>query len=352
MLCALLAAPALAQPPGAQPKPLAGGNLIPGSPGSGGAANQPTTFANGLSLPPGYRPRTPPPQAQPQPSQPARPASGSFGSVMYFQKQADALTATGGGLPVADGVAQSGGRAPAVPVPVPDAAPARVLPAPVATAPTAVPPPAAAIFAPQPEPQPPLPKEGGAGTTTAQKQEPIKDVDPKLIRLPPREKIFGVAYNDPELERAIMDEVRSDLKRRQEYNAILEKDLVFPQLPVVNQSGAPYQPKTLTYEPRKLFIEPGYVVHRRLHFEQMNAERGGWDMGPLSTVVSVGQFYRDALMWPAKLTSGCTYGFWDTNAGKCLPGSPTPLYLYPPNLTVTGGLAEAGIITGFSFLFP
>jgi hypothetical protein len=268
---------------------------------------------------------------------------------MYFQKPADALTATGGGLPApGDGVAQLGAREPVLPLPVPDAAPTRMLPPPV-PAPSLPP---APIFAAQPDVQPPQPKADLA-PRTAQKQDPKTiPVDPKLIRLPPRDKIFGVAYNDPELERAIMDEVRTEQKRLGNYNAAMEKDLVFPPLAVVNPSGAPYQPKSLTYEPRKLLIEPGYVVHRRLHFEQMNAERGGWDLGPLSTVVSVGQFYRGVLLWPAKLASGCTSGFWDTNAGKCLPGSPTPYYLYPPNLTVTGGFAEAGILTGFSFLFP
>ncbi|HEY1186349.1 MAG TPA: hypothetical protein VGE74_01775, partial [Gemmata sp.] len=169
---------------------------------------------------------------------------------------------------------------------------------------------------------------------------------------PPRDKIFGVAYNDPELERAIMESARQNLKRQGTYTPALEKDLVFPLLPQVDPSGAPYQSKTVTYAPRQLLIEPGYVVHRRLHFEDRNAERAGWDMGPLSTIVSAGRFYRGVLLWPASLASGATFGFWDTSAGKCLPGSPSPYYLYPPNLTVTGGLAEAGILTGFSFLFP
>jgi hypothetical protein len=62
--------------------------------------------------------------------------------------------------------------------------------------------------------------------------------------------------------------------------------------------------------------------------------------------VSTVSFYKNALLWPNSLASGLEVGFWDTSAGKCLPGSPTPYYLYPPGLTITGVLTEAGLITG------
>ena len=101
-----------------------------------------------------------------------------------------------------------------------------------------------------------------------------------------------------------------------------------------------------------MVLEPGYVVHRRLHFEQRNAERTGWDFGALHPFVSALHFYTDVLTWPGSLASGCASGFWDTSAGKCLPGSPSPLYLYPPGLTISGGLAQGAIITGAAFLFP
>ena len=63
-------------------------------------------------------------------------------------------------------------------------------------------------------------------------------------------------------------------------------------------------------------------------------------------------FYKDVLTWPNSLGAGCAYGFWDTSAGKCLPGSPTPYMLYPPGLTITGSAFEAVIITGAAFAFP
>ena len=95
-----------------------------------------------------------------------------------------------------------------------------------------------------------------------------------------------------------------------------------------------------------------YVVHRRLHFEEKNAERYGWDLGFIQPLVSTAFFYKDVLLLPNSVVSGFAYGFWDTNAGKCLPGSPTPYMLYPPGLTITGTTFEAVVITGAAFVFP
>ena len=191
----------------------------------------------------------------------------------------------------------------------------------------------------------------------------------QYIQLPPRESVFMV-YNDAQLEKAIMERPRQDLldqlarqfesekKRKptpEEQSKFLEgqeKYLVFPPLPVISPPGVAYQPKTVTYEPRKLAIEPGYVVHRKLYFEEKNSERIGWDLGPMQTLVSAAYFWKDAILLPQGLVSGCKYGFWDTSAGKCLPGSPSPYLLYPPGLTVSGTVVEGAIITGGFFVFP
>ncbi len=271
---------------------------------------------------------------------------------MYFQKPADALTATGGGLPasVGDGVAQLG--APAVtPFATPDAPPVRPLPVPERARPVP-----AEQAMPLGNPPRRIPVEYAAqppgdtkSTSEKKKQMDTVPVPEDQIRLPAREKIFGIVYNDKELEAAIMDSIRRDLKGKAE---VTEEQLRYPPLPVISPPGVPYQPKTAMYPPRTVNLEPGYVVHRRLHFEEQNAERAGWDLGPLQTLVSAGQFYRGVLLWPHSLASGCVHGFWDTSAGKCLPGSPTPYYLYPPALTLTGTVAEAGIITGAAILLP
>lgn len=280
---------------------------------------------------------------------------------MYFQKPADALTATGGGLPVgaADGVAQLGAPPPVVPLPVPDVAPAPVRPAPVPVPseravaqpylqPPAVNVPPASGYAAQPAPQP------GDMTSTSEKKQDFtpRPVNPELVQLPPRGRIFNELRNDAELERYVMDRIRREQEQYSPNVKIPLESLKFPPLPEISPQGLAYQPKTSAYTPRTLYVEPGYVVHRRLHFEEKNAERAGWDLGPLSTLVSAGHFYRDVLLWPGSLVTGWSSGFWDTSAGKCLPGAPSPYYLYPPGLSTAGWIANAGVITGVSFLLP
>ncbi len=42
----------------------------------------------------------------------------------------------------------------------------------------------------------------------------------------------------------------------------------------------------------------------------------------------------------------------ECSAGKCLPGDPAPLALYPPQLSVTGLLAQSGAVAAGFFVFP
>jgi hypothetical protein len=286
---------------------------------------------------------------------------------MYFQKPADATDATGGpgssvggAVPVNEPV-----RVPTSPK-VPDLLNATVPPPPAITIPTAN------YSQPQPEPKPDDKK-----STSQKKQVKIPPVPEEYTKLPPRQIIFMV-YDDPQLERAIMErlikdrieDIRKQIKEAAAQKLDtkdLEKNLQellaikdpssdpkyrFPPLPVISPPGVAYQPKTINYPPAQAVLEPGYVVHRRLHFEEKNAERQGWDLGPMQTLVSAAYFWKDALLWPQSLASGCVSGFWDTSAGKCLPGSPSPYYLYPPGLTITGTAVEGAIITGSAFILP
>jgi hypothetical protein len=170
----------------------------------------------------------------------------------------------------------------------------------------------------------------------------------KYTKLPPRDKIFAI-YDDPQLEGIIMNTIR-DMNAKAGVKTD-EATLVFPPMERVGGDQS-YQAKTAAYQPMQVSYDALYMIHRRLHFEDKNTERYGWDLGIIQPMVSALVFYKDVLMWPQSLASGFSYGFWDTNAGKCLPGSPTPYMLYPPGLTVTGSLFEGVIITGASFIFP
>ena len=98
-------------------------------------------------------------------------------------------------------------------------------------------------------------------------------------------------------------------------------------------------------------VEPGFVCHRRLLYEQPNFERQGWDFGVLQPGISLGIFWYDTLLLPYHTFSRPCQSY-DCNAGKCLPGDPTPLYLYREPFSLTGFVAQAGTVIGGFFVFP
>lgn len=249
-------------------------------------------FAGGAAL--AQQPRPAPPAATTKSSDPD-PAGGR---VMYFQKPA--------------GVTPAGNT---------DPAPAARQALPAIPAVTAA--------------QPP--------ETTSNKQ-PVVPVPPEVTQLPSRDKIFTM-LDDVSLERVIIKTLRDQ-------NPKIPADAKFPFEPPIVPPGTQFRAKTADYPPRQAVYEAGYVVHRRLHFEEKNTERYGWDLGFIQPFVSTAYFYKDVLLWPNSLASGFCSGFWDTGAGKCLPGSPVPYYLYPPGLTITGSVVEAGLITGVAFIIP
>lgn len=344
--------------------------------------------AGGLPLPKGYQPRTPPPPA----AQPARPTvsptggplPGSVGQILYFNKPADAALANGAnGQPVrpVEGVAQNEPPLRAAEVPVPDVPPLPLPPPASRYLPPqggiATPPAVIVSLPPQPAfVQPPVPA-AQPGETVSTSKKAIPPVPPEFVRLPSRDNVFTV-YDDKQLEAAIRERVlrdnisslekqiqsATDPKNAEDLRTRLEREKKtlmdpgsdptyrFPDLPVVSPPGVAYQPKTVNYAPRQVLIEPNYVVHRRLHFEERNAERSGWDLGPAQVLLSTAHFWRDALLWPQSLASACVRGPWDTSAGKAEAGCPAPYYVYPLGLTITGTAAETAILTGGAFLLP
>jgi hypothetical protein len=143
-----------------------------------------------------------------------------------------------------------------------------------------------------------------------------------------------------ESDTAFKERMRQELLRVGEH-------IVFPEEPVVNRE--PYQGRH--EQPLKEWVEPNFVCHGRLLFEQQNFERGLWDLGILGPVVSVGEFCWDIALLPYHLGTRPLQQY-DCSAGKCLPGDPSPFRLYPPELSLAGLTAEAAVITGLFFVFP
>ena len=154
-----------------------------------------------------------------------------------------------------------------------------------------------------------------------------------------------------ELYEAALKRYEDDKKR--DPNTTTKKrtrdEFKLPELGFNQNTGANYVLRTGTYPPTQAKLEPGFIVHRRLMFEELNAERYGWDFGLLSPVVSTAYFYKDLLLWPSHLASNWRERY-ATNAGKYMPGTPVPYFLYPPEITITGGAVGAGAIVATSLL--
>jgi hypothetical protein len=196
-----------------------------------------------------------------------------------------------------------------------------------------------------PDPQPPkLGQPGGALPGAGQPGVPPVPVD---FGVPfTRENVFRFE-SDALLQERIIQELIKEQPPTKERPGYFNPPIQLPLVP----PGTPYQPTTAGYQPMRAQLEPGYVVHRRLYFEEKNSERFGWELGIAQPVVSTLAFYKDTLLWPSKLASNL-FERYDTSAGKCPPGSPVPYYLYPPEIDLFGGSVGAGVIVGTVFLFP
>jgi hypothetical protein len=114
-------------------------------------------------------------------------------------------------------------------------------------------------------------------------------------------------------------------------------------------SESPYTTRALP--PSQRFVEPYYVCYGRLYFEEKNSERFGWDLGPMQPLISTLYFYKDMLFLPYHFgTRPCQR--YECSAGYCLPGDPVPYLLYPPEVSLTGGVLQAGTTVGLYAIFP
>lgn len=105
------------------------------------------------------------------------------------------------------------------------------------------------------------------------------------------------------------------------------------------------------FPPTQAIERASYVVYQPLYFQQINAERYGWDLGIFQPVVSAGQFYGDVLLFPYKFAANPPW-HCDTNVGYALPGDPEPLRFLTTPFSWRGVAAQAGVAVGGAAIFP
>lgn len=125
---------------------------------------------------------------------------------------------------------------------------------------------------------------------------------------------------------------------------------IFPEEPVISKE----KHAARTYGAQAVEVEPCYLTHGRLYFEQPNFERAGYDLGILTPGINVGVFLYDTLLWPYHIGTDWRRSY-DCSAGnslKCLPGDPAPFVWPRERFSVTGLVGQSGAIVGGIFLFP
>lgn len=168
----------------------------------------------------------------------------------------------------------------------------------------------------------------------------IRRLEEEFRRLPTKKEVFRL---EPD---ALMED-----RILKELNKADREENRFPPAPKLVPDDTVYEPKTLSYPSLRAEIEPGYVIHRRLYFQELNSERHGWDLGILQPAASSLVFYKDILFWPAKVASNHKERY-DVSAGYCPPGTPVPLYIYPEEIDLFGFTVAAGMYTGLAFFLP
>jgi hypothetical protein len=162
--------------------------------------------------------------------------------------------------------------------------------------------------------------------------------DKAITLQPPRpDQLFRL-----ESEKCLQDRIRQEANQKAGGPAIQ-----FPD----GSALAEQPPATRRWPQQVENTVPGFVCYGRLYFEQVNAERYGWDFGPLHPFLSGAVFYADVALLPYHLaTDPCRK--CECSAGYCLPGDPVPFLLYPPDLSLTGTVAEGGTIAALLAIFP
>jgi hypothetical protein len=143
-------------------------------------------------------------------------------------------------------------------------------------------------------------------------------------------------------ERQLFERIRQEARKRPGSGRIN-----FPSEPIIGKG--PYQQRR--FQPIVEPVEPNYVCHRQLYFEQPNFERNTWSLGAIQPAVHLLVFYYDMVMLPYHMWERPCQDF-DCNAGKCLPGDPCPMYLYRERFSLSGLAASTATFWGGAFIFP
>jgi hypothetical protein len=199
----------------------------------------------------------------------------------------------------------------------------------------------------EPEPPPAQPKPAPPGGPYPRAKDASASLDDTENPIP-----LGLGEGGPNevvrLESEANFRRRLTQKNRQKSDSGAERT-TFPEEPVVSTTIVRSVARAVPGH--MLLVEPAYVCHGPLWFEERNAERYGWDLGIIQPPIQAGIFFADVLTLPYHMGVNLTRGP-ECSAGQCLPGDPVPYLLYPPQLSFSGGVLQAGAVVGMIAAFP
>ncbi len=197
-----------------------------------------------------------------------------------------------------------------------------------------------------------LPGHSWSVPMTTNDSQPVKyqPVSPRLDFFPgtPEESLsitppgFEAIFNKLDSEAELQQRIK-----QQKADADPTTKVVFPIEPEVSREA--YQGRS--WPRRATYTEPYYVLYDRLFFEDLNSERYGWDLGIISPFVSTGIAIKDMLLFPMHAGTD-PFRIHEANVGYCLPGDPVPYLIYPPEVSLTGAVLEAGVVVTLLAVFP
>ena len=185
----------------------------------------------------------------------------------------------------------------------------------------------------KPDEQKPDPDESRKAATRSQRRPGEGRPRPKYVRRAQLgDDVFAFPNDRAGWSKAILrppprrktDEVEASIPY-----AKYPRDLTVPAGAAVIGDGMPYAAEDRDYPPMRINYEPLYVVHRRLHFEEKNAERYGWDLGIIQPLVSAAYFYKDVLLWPNSLASGVRLRVLGHERRQVPAGQPDAVHALP-----------------------
>jgi hypothetical protein len=165
------------------------------------------------------------------------------------------------------------------------------------------------------------------------------------------QKEYQIQLEPPGLERIARldsDETLQERIKQETRTHSPNEIVIFPEEPILSRDR--YYGRRGAWQERVLTVEPYYVSYGHLYFQDLNAERYGWDLGPIHPLICTAKFYYDLAMLPIHITNDPCGS--EASTGYCLPGDPVPFTLYPPEVTVKGTITEMAVILALVAIFP